>query len=116
MRYERPEFLKNEEGLRERVTRLVKSRPDLWPDHLGSTVDSIKSTGSRLMGVSCLTAFSEAELNGPIGIRHWAVYGACHRGYCIDYDGRHDFFKNWAANKWMFPVDYRKERLLVPLG
>ena len=111
-----PLLFKSEDDYRPTFTSMVKCRPDLWSEHLESLVDSVRKTFCARFGVSCFSAFAEADLLGPIGIRHWATYADGHRGFAIEYEGRHKFFRNWARKKMLFPVEYREERLLAILS
>lgn len=91
------------------VETVIKRR-DHWPEHLFAMRRGLTHAISLNYGVSCFSAFPEDVLNGPMGIRHWAMYAEDHRGFCIEYDGRHTFFQDFAASKWLFPVRYCTER------
>ncbi len=110
-----PSLLEDEEQFEKRAAELVRGNPDGWVEHLDSCVRAIRSTLCEGMGVCCFSAFSDADLAGPIAIRHWAVYGANHQGFCVEYDGQHEFFRHVAQAKWLFPVEYRSTRLLAEL-
>ena len=115
IRVQRPKAFQDFAAHVRTMTAAVREKPELWPKHLATSVEAIHNTATRLMGISCFSSFTEAELNSPLGIRHWSVYGENHCGYVIEYDGEHEFFKQWAAHKLLFEVKYQADRFIVPL-
>lgn len=94
----------NEQTYCDWVEQVVIKRTDLWGKHLVSLRDSVTQATSSTYGITCFSAFPEAVLNGPLGIRHWAMYARDHTGFVIEYDGQHPMLKNWGTSKWLFPV------------
>jgi hypothetical protein len=78
--------------------------------------EAVIQATSEVHGVSCFSAFSEDVLSGPMGIRHWAMYADNHKGFSIEYDGRHQLLRNLADSKWLFPVSYRAERPTIGIA
>lgn len=111
----RPRF-RTEEDYLGWVERVVIPRSDLWGKHLASLRESVTHATSEVYGITCFSAFSEAVLNGPLGIRHWAIYAKDHTGFVIEYDGEHAMLKSWAASKWLFPVTYHESRPIVGIA
>ena len=106
----------NEAAYRKWVDELPLRNPALWPQYLGSMRESVIQATSEVHGVSCFSAFSEDVLCGPMGIRHWAMYADNHKGFSIEYDGRHALLRNLADSKWLFPVSYRAERPTIGIA
>lgn len=111
-----PDVLRDIKGYKSALCEAINTQPEYWYLHLKSCVSAIAGTMGAEIGVSCFTAFSETELNGEYGIHHWAMYGGQHRGFAIAYNGEHEVIRAWSKAKWFFPVEYRDERLLVPLA
>jgi|GEM_PF-3382382 len=110
-----PSFQKDPAAFLQALRARVRATPDQWAGHARSYAGSIKSLGSGSLGATCFSAFSNSQFTGEVGIRHWAAYGNEHRGYAIEYNGRHRFFTAVAEAKWLFPVNYLKKRLLIDL-
>lgn len=116
VRHKNPQAMHDMAAYDQMIVSAVRSTPENWPIHLSSMVDGVREIGSRQFGVTCLSGFSEEEMHGEIGIRHWAMYGDDHRGLCIEYDGTHNFFRSIAEAKWLFPVNYLPSRKLVDVS
>lgn len=116
MRANDPALEANDAAFEAQFTKIVKTRPDLAEQHFDSIVDSVRHSCRTQFGVVCFSAFQPATMQGPIGIRHWSMYAERHEGFVIEYDGHHEFFQNWAKAKWLFPVQYSKERFLTSLS
>jgi hypothetical protein len=110
-----PAALQDIEGYRLALIQAIRTKPESRFLHLKSCVTAIAGTMGEEIGVSCFAAFNEVELHGELGIRHWAMYGGEHRGFAIGYSGNHEVIQSWAHFKWLFPVDYRDQRLLARL-
>jgi hypothetical protein len=106
----------NEAAYRHWVDTVVVGTPHLWSKHLESLRGAVTSATSEVFGIACFSAFSESILNGPLGIRHWAMYANDHTGFAIEYDGRHPLLKILAASKWLFPVTYHDDRPIVGIA
>lgn len=106
----------NEKAYRDWVERVVIMAPHLWGKHLDAMRNAPVQGTSETYGITCFSAFPEAVLNGPLGIRHWAMYAKDHTGFVIEYDGRHALLKSWATSKWLFPVAYQKNRPIVNIA
>ena len=44
----------------------------------------------------------------------WAHYAACHRGLVFGFDGNDRFFRSTALTSGLLPVEYSKERFVLP--
>ena len=111
-----PLLVTNEDQYVAKITAVVKTRPDLAGEHFQTMVDAIRHSCFTQFGVVCFSGFDSDMMSGPVGIRHWSMYGDCHRGFALEYDGHHHFFQKWANIKWLFPVQYLTERMLVSLS
>jgi hypothetical protein len=100
----------------EKLLVAVKESPQYYQLHLKSMVEAIARTCADDIGVSCFSAFSPEEFQGELGIHHWAMYGDRHTGFAITYDGEHPQIRGFADSKWLFPVEYVDERLVVDLA
>ena len=98
------------------VEREIAMGPDRWLVHLLEMRKGLTHAISQNFGVACFSAFSEEVLNGPTGIKHWAMYAEDHKGFCIEYDGGHRFFRDLAASKWLFPVRYYGKRPAIGIA
>jgi len=114
MKVKRPDVLRNERAYRDWARRVVRATPNQWTGHLKSYVRGI-AAGAGDLGIASFSSFTDDDLNGPLGIRHWAMYGDKHRGFAIEYNGKHQCFNAWAGSKWFFPVKYLDDRLQVSL-
>jgi hypothetical protein len=97
------------------VESVVLEAPHLWEKTLHTMRSAMTEATSAAYGVTCFSAFTEEILNGPIGIRHWAMYAGNHEGFVIEYDGGHPLLRTWALSKWLFPVVYHVDRPLVQI-
>jgi hypothetical protein len=111
-----PAKLQNDVAYRTWVESAVKNHPSFRGPHLQSYIRSIKGVLSESFGIRSFSAFSRAQFDGELGIRHWAMYGDNHRGVTIEYDGEHELLRAWSETKWLFPVAYCHRRLLVELA
>lgn len=116
VRANEPHVLSDEQSYDRKITKLVRETPALWLNHLSSLTNSVRSLSKDRIGAACLSAFSLDELAAEVGIRHWAIYGDEHRGFAIEYDGKHSYFQTLAKSKWLFPVKYLSERELVDIS
>ena len=111
----RPRFA-DEPAYAQWVENVVLGRHDLWGQHFTSMRASVASAAAMWYGIACFSAFTEAELNGPLGIRHWAMYGRDHTGFALEFDPQHGLLSSWAASKWLFPVRYYDQRPSVSIA
>lgn len=110
--HKRPDILRDEAAYLKKVRNVGPNSPELWSQYLESCVNAVTHTMRERLGICCFSAFDEPDFLGPTGIRHWAMYGGGHEGFCVQYSGRHPYFQNWANRKWLFPVEYLAERRL----
>ena len=73
-----------------------------WVRHLIDIVKDVAGT----WGIACFSAFSDEDMKSADAIRHWAFYAKSHTGMAIEFDGTHNFFKDWHKARLLFRVGY----------